>query len=176
MPRTFTSETSFPYPWLHTARGVWYKYPNPHATHVRSVDVLDQSICPRTGKLRTERILGVQQNAPRWAAKLLGGGEETYVREVIMLDPISNTVEMSSTNLSLSQYLLVKEYITYTPSATGHATDFRQKATIECRGLQGVLASAARKVEDWSFGRFGDNAAKGRLGMMEVLKGLDDRQ
>ncbi|KAN0064231.1 hypothetical protein ACQY0O_003398 [Thecaphora frezii] len=174
MPQTFTSQAHFPFPWPHTARGVWYKYPNPYAPHVKSVDVLDQSLCPTTGKLRTERILGVQQNAPSWAVKLLGGTSETYVREVLMLDPITHSFEMTSTNLSLSQYLLVKEYITYLPTTTSQepATRFDQVATIECRGLQGVLASAAHKVEDWSYKRFKDNAANGRLGLLEVLNRL----
>ncbi|PWY98556.1 MSF1-domain-containing protein, partial [Testicularia cyperi] len=109
MPKTFTSQQEFPYPWQLSARAVWNKYPNPHAEHVVSVDVIDQSLDRETGKLRTERILGVRQGAPKWAVKVLGASEDTYVREVVMVDPFSQSVEMTSTNLSLSQYMLVKE-------------------------------------------------------------------
>ncbi|PWN52654.1 MSF1-domain-containing protein [Violaceomyces palustris] len=211
MPKTFESESVFPYPYLLSAKAIWNKYPNPFSTHVVSVDVLDQQLDLISGKLRTERILGVRQSAPKWAVKLLGSSEETYVREVVMIDPFSHKYEMTSTNLSLSEYLLVKEYITYKPFhgtpllkgppphlpqagiaganstdrdtlSSAHAdpmacpssgvTMFVQKAGIECNGLKGVLKSAANKVEEWSLRRFGDNAAKGRMGLLSVLESM----
>ncbi len=155
---------------------VWNKYPNPHAEHVVSVDVIDQSIDRESGQLRTERIIGVRQGAPGWAKRLIGASEDTYVREVVMVNPFTKAVQMTSTNLSLSQYMLVKEYITYTPHiATDQqlpATLFNQVADISCTGLTGILASAARKVEEWSYTRFRDNAAKGRSGLDSVLQAM----
>ncbi len=76
----------------------------------------------------------------------------------------------------MTNVLLVKEWITYTPApATGPergSTLFAQMAGIESQ-LTGLVGSAAgRKVESWSQGRFGDNAAKGRQGLMAVLQGL----
>lgn len=46
------------------------KYPNPYATHVFSVDTVGRTIDPETGILRSERIIGVQQGAPKWVAKV----------------------------------------------------------------------------------------------------------
>ncbi|GAK63818.1 MSF1-domain-containing protein [Moesziomyces antarcticus] len=155
---------------------VWNKYPNPHAEHVVSVDVIDQSIDRESGQLRTERIIGVRQGAPGWAKRLIGASEDTYVREVVMVNPFTKAVQMTSTNLSLSQYMLVKEYITYTPHiATNQqlpVTLFNQVADISCTGLTGILAGAARKVEEWSYTRFRDNAAKGRSGLISVLEAM----
>lgn len=116
-----------------------------------------------------------------------------------MLDPINRTVQMSSTNLSLSEYMLVKEYITYTsrradslaaplpPSQDSsiaqaalskfhEVTVFKQVADISCTGLTGIFSSAARKVEDWSYSRFNDNAAKGRNGLSCVLQAMYKEQ
>ena len=154
---------------------MWNKYPNPHADHVVSVDTLSQTFDPTSGALRTERIIGVRQGAPGWAIRLMGASEDTYVREVVMVNPFTKSFQMSSTNLSLSQYLLVKEYITYTPRTNPNPNDttvFHQTADISCTGLSGILSSAARKVEEWSYTRFRDNAGKGRNGLQSVLEAM----
>ncbi|KAE8212625.1 hypothetical protein CF327_g3762 [Tilletia walkeri] len=190
MPRTFTAEHTFPYPWAQTALAIYHKYPNPQATHVVSLDVLSQHYDPIAKQVRLERILGVKQNAPKWAMRALGGDNVTYVREVMVVDPLRKRIEMTSTNMSLSKYLMVKEYITYEPgtfvspssssppasepmpsslppvqSTTG--TQFRQVASMSSDSFLGASA-----IEDWSFSRFGDNAAKGRNGLMSVLERL----
>lgn len=97
----------------------------------------------------------------------------------MMIDAASQSIEMTSTNLSLSEYLLVKEYITYTPTTTpqsAHATKFRQVADIvsssQTFGSSGLMAKAGKKLEDQSFDRFGSNAQKGREGLMTVLANL----
>ncbi|WFC95429.1 mRNA 3'-end-processing protein rna14 [Malassezia brasiliensis] len=98
------------------ATAVWYKYPNPHTEHVQSIDVLDRTICPQTGTVRTERLISVEQHTPRWIKRILGVDGATYVREVITFDPHEPAVYLDSTNLSFSQYLLVKEDVAYRPS------------------------------------------------------------
>lgn len=80
--------------------------------------------------------------------------------------PATNT----SHSLSLSQYLLAKEYITYAPtpgSSSSESTTFTQRAVISCQGLP--LRAAMNKVEDLSHARFGNNAGKGKLGLEAVL-------
>ena len=54
----------------HTLLHLFKKYPNPHATHVVSVDAVERSIDPSTGIIRSERIIGVQQGAPKWITKV----------------------------------------------------------------------------------------------------------
>ncbi len=49
---------------------MWHKYPNPHCSHVVTVDVIDRSIDPVTGLIRTERVLGCKQRAPIWIVKV----------------------------------------------------------------------------------------------------------
>lgn len=85
-----------------------------------------------------------------------------------------------SGSLNLSNYLLVKEYITYLPTppqlnapAAQTTTTFSQRAIIDCVGFTtGLLARAAKKLEDISFQRFGDNAGKGKLGLLHVCAAL----
>jgi PRELI-like family len=82
--------------------------------------------------------------------------------------------------MTVTNIMLVKEYITYTPLNPGNdpvpaspaATLFQQAASIQSR-MKGMLGSTAGpKVESWSHSRFGDNAAKGKQGLMTVLNGL----
>ena len=57
-------------PILHTLNYLHRKYPNPFATHVHSVDTLSRTVDPETGIIRSERIIGVQQGAPKWITKV----------------------------------------------------------------------------------------------------------
>ena len=58
------------HPWSHVVIGMWHKYPNPHCSHVVTIDVVDRSVDPNTGIVRTERILGCKQKAPAWIVKV----------------------------------------------------------------------------------------------------------
>ena len=58
------------HPWSNVIIGLGYKYPNPHCSHVLSVDVVDRSVDPATGVVRTERILGCKQKTPAWILKV----------------------------------------------------------------------------------------------------------
>jgi hypothetical protein len=49
---------------------MWHKYPNSKCTHVISIDTIDRSVDPKTGIIRTERVLGCKQKAPLWIVKV----------------------------------------------------------------------------------------------------------
>ncbi|KAG8868059.1 hypothetical protein FRC20_004248 [Serendipita sp. 405] len=66
----FSQSFHYDHPWQLVNIGVWRKYPNPHSAHVISVDVLDRSIDPSTGIVRTERVIGCKQKAPGWVVKV----------------------------------------------------------------------------------------------------------
>lgn len=70
MVRIFSNLFDLPHSWPQTAYSVWHKYPNPHAEHVVSMDVLNREYDAETGLLRIERLLGVRQGAPRWVVKV----------------------------------------------------------------------------------------------------------
>ncbi|GAA5991563.1 hypothetical protein JCM5350_002616 [Sporobolomyces pararoseus] len=131
--------TSFPfnYPWPAQVYSVLNKYPNPRAPHVVSMDVVDRQILP-DGTIRSERILGISQDSPRWIRRLLGTPDVTYAREVSFIVPsslpnpsdpspsASATLKeppkllMASTNLSLSSLLQCRESISYLPHPWPH--------------------------------------------------------
>jgi hypothetical protein len=56
--------------WAHVIIGMWHKYPNPHCSHVVTVDVIDRAVDPSTGIIRTERVLGCKQRTPTWIVRV----------------------------------------------------------------------------------------------------------
>ncbi|KAI0762702.1 MSF1-domain-containing protein [Fomes fomentarius] len=165
----FSQLFNYDHPWSHVVIGMWHKYPNPHCSHVVTIDVVDRSIDPQTGIIRTERILGCKQKAPIWIVKLFGGSEDAFVREVSFVDPAKQEATITSVNLSLSQFATCYESIRYTPSPNGRTT-FAQTAEIQARVA--LWRSAADKLENWLVQRFEQNAHLGKLGFSDVLRQL----
>ncbi|CCA77928.1 related to protein involved in intramitochondrial protein sorting [Serendipita indica DSM 11827] len=165
----FSQSFYYDHPWTLVHMGVWRKYPNPQSAHVVSVDVLDRTVDPSTGIVRTERVIGCTQKAPRWVVKILGGTTDAYVREVSHLDPRTGETHVTSVNLSLSQYLTVLEHISYKPCPTmpTQRTLFTQTAEIQAR-IAGWRPLQER-FELWSLETFNKNAQKGREGFEHVL-------
>ena len=69
-PHIFLMFLSPSHPWSHVVIGMWHKYPNSKCTHVVSIDTIDRSVDPKTGIIRTERVLGCKQKAPLWIVKV----------------------------------------------------------------------------------------------------------
>jgi len=166
---------------------MWHKYPNPHCSHVVTVDVVDRSVDPRTGVIRTERILGCKQRAPTWIVKvwyfilllsswiltyllqLFGGSEDAFVREISFIDPSTQNATISSVNLTLSQFATCNESIRYAPTVNGQ-TSFSQTAEIQAR--MAMWRAAADKLENWLANRFEQNAQLGKVAFTDVLRRL----
>ncbi|KAG7450157.1 MSF1-domain-containing protein [Guyanagaster necrorhizus] len=170
----FSQVYNYNHPWSHVVIGMWHKYPNPKCSHVISIDVLDRSVDPKTGIIRTERILGCKQKAPGWIVKLFGGSEDAFVREISFIDPRNQRASISSVNMSLSQFATCVEQIEYSP-ASHDCTAFTQTAEIQAR--LGIWRSAADGLERWLVQRFEQNAHLGKLGFTDVLRRLwEERQ
>ncbi|TFY64761.1 hypothetical protein EVG20_g5842 [Dentipellis fragilis] len=165
----FSQSFNYDHPWAHVVIGMWHKYPNPHCSHVVTVDVVDRSVDPQTGIIRTERILGCKQRAPVWIVKLFGGSEDAFVREISFVDPSTQCTTISSVNLSLSQFATCNEMIRYAP-APGGCTTFTQTAEIQARVA--MWRAAADKLESWLAQRFEQNAQLGKVGFTDVLRKL----
>lgn len=165
----FSQDFTYDHPWSHVVIGMWRKYPNPRCSHVISVDVVERTVDPMTGVIRTERILGCKQKTPTWIVKLFGGSEDAFVREISFVDPANQNATMTSVNLSLSQFATCYERIQYCPSSSGR-TSFTQTAEIQARVA--LWRSAADGLEKWLVQRFEQNAQLGKLAFTDVLRTL----
>lgn len=187
MPKVFNNEIVYDHPPGHVLSSLHRKYPNPYATHVYSVDTMERSVDPETGIIRSERLIGVQQGAPKWITKLFHLPPTAYVREVVFVDPSKPSATTMSVNLSLAQYVSCLELITYTPHppsaaplkppAIGHppestwttpSTLFSQRAAIYSGFPTRLIAT---RIEKASVERFSANAGVGKKGFDWVLQG-----
>ncbi|ODN76168.1 hypothetical protein L202_06088 [Cryptococcus amylolentus CBS 6039] len=163
--KLFENDVVYSYPAIHTINRLHRKYPNPFATHVFSVDTIDRSVDPETGILRSERLIGVQQGAPKWVTKLFNLPPMAFVREVVFVDPSNSAATSMSVNLNLAQYVSCLELITYTPHDE-NSTLFKQRAML-ISGFPTRLI--ARRIEQASIDRFKSNAGIGKQGFDWVL-------
>jgi len=168
----FSQLCHYDHSWAHVVIGMWHKYPNPQCTHVTTIDVLDRSVDPNTGIIRTERIVGCKQKAPGWIAKLFGS-DDAFVREISFVDPAAQAATITSVNLSLSQFATCFENIRYFPASNGR-TAFEQTAEIQAR--MAIWRSAADKLEGWLVQRFEQNAHLGKVGFTDVLRRMWEAQ
>jgi len=158
----------FNYPWSQVSAANWQKYPNEKCPHVMHVDVLNRLIDPETGVLTTERLITVQQSAPAFVMKLVGGSPVQYVREISVIDPRQKKLTMKSINLTMSHLISCEETITYQEDpGDASRTIFTQSAAITAGS---TLSRMAGYIEDFSVKRFQQNAAVGRQGFQMVLE------
>ncbi|KAF9523593.1 PRELI-like family-domain-containing protein [Crepidotus variabilis] len=168
----FSQAFTYEHPWHHVVIGMWHKYPNSKCTHVVSIDTLDRTVDPKTGIIRTERLMGCKQKAPAWIVKFFGGSEDAFVREISFVDPSTQNVQITSVNLSLSQFATCYEQIHYSPNPHNplQQTDFTQTAEVQAR--LAIWRSAANGLEKWLVQRFEQNAQLGKSGFTEILRQL----
>ncbi|PYI20912.1 mitochondrial protein sorting [Aspergillus violaceofuscus CBS 115571] len=170
--KVFSSSCTFDYSWEEVSTANWRKYCpwNDKSTHVVAVDTLSRSVDVQTGILRTERLITCNQSVPQWVLSLFGGSATSHVYEISYVDPMSKIVTMSSTNLTWSNVLSVRETVVYQPSLldSSSSTQFSQEAKITalCGGWQKIK----NKVEEASVERFSQNAKRGREGFEAVLE------
>lgn len=167
--KIFENECTFDYPWRHVSAAHWRKYPNEKADHVVAVDTLNRVYDPASGILRIERLITCRQAAPRWIVKLVGGTEDSYVREVSEVDLEKRSLTLLSTNLTFSNIMSVEETVRYLPDpkAPLQKTIFQQDAKITAYGALSRFANNA--MESFTIDRFRQNALRGRAGFESVL-------
>lgn len=118
-------------------------------------------------QLRTERLITCQQNAPKWLTPFVGDSNTSYVYETSYVDPSDKKVTMCSMNMTWSNLLSVQETVVYTPASASRTQQYQQaKITALCGGWQRIK----NNIEDFTVGRFAENAAKGKEGFEMVLE------
>ncbi|CAH1768007.1 11031_t:CDS:2 [Entrophospora sp. SA101] len=168
--KLFETSYTFLYPWSKVSAAHWNKYPNDNCPHVVTIDVLDRSVDPKTGILRTERLVKIHQNIPRIFRRIFGDFAESYAREVSEVDPKNKLLKMTSTNLTMRNIINVSEIITYAEDPNDPSrTLFKQEARIRCNES---INKFTNYIEDFFIQRFRENSMKGRQGFEGVLEKL----
>lgn len=161
----------FNHAWEDLTAASWRKYatPHPNAQHIKSVDIIDRSVDPTTGVLRSTRVIACQNQVPSWVSRILGHSEDqTYVHEVSEIDPKTKTMRLRSRNITFGSLLTVEETCTYKPHPEDPSkTVFTQECAVTAVGLNSLISG---KAEGTMLGVFQSTAGKGKETLDDVCR------
>jgi hypothetical protein len=166
MVATVETQHYFNQPWPVLTYANWMKYPNDHASHVASVDVIARHLSPK-GEIVTERLLQLKQTVPPIVKRLgLPFPEVSYFLERSVLNRETLVFQAKSYSLSMRSFFRAIETCTYTADPESGGTLFVQQAEFT------AFSYFSRIIEEVAVNRFRANAANGRIGLESVLDKL----
>ena len=102
---TISIQHIFHYPWHKVTLSFWEKYPSPQLPHVKEALILSRSL-DEQGRLRTKRLMCVQQPVPAALKAFTRGMDLYYAIEDTVVDPQAKTLELSTRNMSFSRVVV----------------------------------------------------------------------
>mmetsp|Transcript_7099 Transcript_7099/g.14264 ORF Transcript_7099/g.14264 Transcript_7099/m.14264 type:complete len:249 (-) Transcript_7099:80-826(-) len=166
MPKKASLQYTFNVPWEHATTAFWCKYPNPDLQHVKDALVLDRTVDEK-GRLRTTRIMCVQQPVPRVLQKLAGNSDTYYAVERSIVDPESKVLILDTQNITYDGVLSAKETCIYRAAEDGASTEYSWE--VEC-GVQKHLPFIQDCVEEALVKKAKSNSAAGLAKMDELVQ------
>jgi 4-amino-4-deoxychorismate lyase len=121
MVKFLTSSTTYDYPLPAVSLAYFLRYPNPHAKHVLSTDVISRIYDAETSRLTTTRLHLKQSKLPAAILKLLpsnitgsgpkgpNGEAQNFILETSIVDVKEGWMETESVNLQYTGVLSVVE-------------------------------------------------------------------
>ncbi|XP_074055602.1 PRELI domain containing protein 3A isoform X2 [Macrotis lagotis] len=160
---------SHSHPWDTVIKAAMRKYPNPMNPCVVGVDVLDRSLDNR-GRLHSHRLLSTEWGLPTLVKAVLGTNRTlTYIKEHSVVDPVGKKMELCSTNITLTNLVLVNERLVYTPHPDNpEMTVLTHEAVITVKGF-----SLGSYLESLMANTISSNARKGRDALEWVINRLN---
>ncbi|KAL7408856.1 PRELI-like family-domain-containing protein [Mrakia frigida] len=178
MVRIFKQTNTYSEDFPTIALAYFLRYPNPHASHIISCDVLSREITS-DGTLHTRRLILKSGKVPVWARALVGGWGEglgAWVVEDSWVQPHApHTYLYSQTrNITHAKLLSVTETSEIFPSPTSdhvlHSTEGRIKTSLN------AVEAVRRRVEMFGEGKFVRGLEKSRLGLSHIIERVKERR
>ncbi|KZP00668.1 MSF1-domain-containing protein [Calocera viscosa TUFC12733] len=145
------------------------RYPNPYASHIASVDVIDRAFTER-GTLVTTRLILKRGSLPRWAPKgILGPRTETWVIEESEVDPSIGETKVRTRNLDHVKIMKVVEYAHLRPHPDDPTRTLHETTATINSNFSRLLQ---HRIEKFGLNRFRQNVEKSRYGFSMVLRAL----
>lgn len=102
---SFTVQHIFAHPWSQVTQAFWEKYPHPTVPHVKEALVLSRTL-DESGRLRTKRLMCVQQPVPTSLRPFSRGLDTFYAIEETMVDANEQVLELHSRNVSFARMVV----------------------------------------------------------------------
>ncbi|KAI9311116.1 PRELI-like family-domain-containing protein [Dichotomocladium elegans] len=170
MVKFYQHTFNYDHPWQNVTYAFWLRYPNPFASHVLAVDVLDRYV-DENGVLRTTRLVLKKGKLPKWFPEHFMKSSEAFVIEESEVDPKSMTMVTRTKNLNHVRIMQVVETQIFKPNGEW-STTCKSEACIVSRFGWGL----ASKIEKFGQSSFAANASKARKGMRHILQIIREKQ
>jgi len=151
-------------PWPIVSLAFFLRYPNPHAAHVVSCDVISRTPTDE-GTLLTTRLILKRGALPKWAPQGIITRAESWVVEESEVDPYGKVVRCVSTNLDHTKILRVEETVTLQEVEPGKTLQTTQGRFISAFGW-----GLTKRIENHGLNKFKANIQKSREGVALVLR------
>ncbi|CAB4385326.1 MSF1-domain-containing protein [Rhizophagus irregularis] len=172
MVKFFQHTFKYEYNWDCVTLAFWLRYPNPFASHVESVDVIDRYIDPNTGVLRTTRLILKRGVIPKWGRGLIKNSEACIIEES-MVNPKNKTMITLTKNITHARAMQVEEWQTYRVDPNNR--EYTQVKT-EAKIISNFGWGLTDRVELLGIKKFTDNTMKSRKGMSHVLEMIREKR
>lgn len=177
MVRAYSQEHIYRHPWERVTSASWRKFADPMnkraLSHILEVDTLDHKLDANLGKLYTTRAITIHAPGP-WFVRKIIGQDICHCIESTVVDAQNRSMQLSTRNISLQNFIEVEEKIRYDPHPDNPNswTVCKQETSIKIKPLS-ALASMAEKIEQRCVEKFQSNSAKGREVMERMCKFLE---
>ncbi|KAG1218980.1 hypothetical protein G6F35_007872 [Rhizopus arrhizus] len=108
MVKFYSHAFNYDYQWQNVTLAFWLRYPNPFASHVLAVDVLDRYV-DENGILKTTRLVLKKGKAPKWFPENFLKNSEAFIIEESEVDPKNKTMITRTKNLNHVRVMQIEE-------------------------------------------------------------------
>jgi len=164
--RFFSSSYVYDDPWPIVSLAFFLRYPNPHAAHIISCDVISRHATP-AGTLKTTRLILKRGALPRWAPRGIITRAESWVLEESEVDPFGRIVQCTNRNLDNVRVMKVVESI-----RLQDAPEHKTLQTTDASIISGFGWGLTKSIENHGFSKFKANVQRSREGISTVLQWL----
>ncbi|KAF2317734.1 hypothetical protein GH714_039709 [Hevea brasiliensis] len=116
MVRAYVQEHVYKHPWERVTSASWRKFTDPEnkriLSHILEVDTLNWKLDRESGKLYTTRAVTVHAPGP-WFIRKIIGQDICHCVESTVVDAQTQSMQLTSRNISLQKFIEVEEKIRY---------------------------------------------------------------
>jgi len=168
-PSSFWStEHVYPHSWDQVSTFYWSRYPNPFSSHVFSEDLIECSVDPESGLLRTKRLI-VKTNKLPWWGKHLFSAKKVAVIEETTVDPKARLMTTYTRNIGLTIFMGTTEKNFYRDS-TDHEDSQKKTVCQKNVWITSDIVGLRSAIRKFGVDRFKSNCVRASDGLLWAIK------
>lgn len=172
----YRSNHAYDYNFETVTLAYFNRYPNPYATHVKSIDTIDV-FTDKKGRLHQVKLIKKSGRLPKFIKPFLGKITTTWIIENTIVDPVSKEMITYNCNLDHTKIIRIEEFNTYKYDLNKNLTN----SFVTVKFSSGFThkfefgLSIKDRIEDWSKNKFSNNLMRSREGLKLVMDSVKEK-